>query len=84
MKLFEFNKMDAVNKFDTLCRCGELLGERISQGAKVLLYQIDAFYVEVYYVASLNKIDKMRSFGSTNHLKPYLEEIDISCLISKY
>ena len=81
MNLLEFNKLDAINKFDTLCRCGELLGERLSQGAKVLLYQIDAFYVEVYYVTSLNKIDKMRSFSSTNLLKPYLEEIDISCLV---
>jgi hypothetical protein len=81
MNLLEFNKLDAINKFDALCRCGELLGERISQGAKVLLYQIDAFYVEVYYVASLNKIAKMRSFSSTNLLKPYLEEIDISYLV---
>jgi hypothetical protein len=81
MKLLEFNKMDAINKFDTLCRCGELLGERIYQGAKILLYQIDAFYVEVYYVTSFNKIEKMRSFSSTNLLKPYLEEIDISYLV---
>jgi hypothetical protein len=83
MKILEFNKMDAINKFDTLCRCGELLGERIVQGAKVLLYQIDAFYVEVYYLASLNKILKMRSFSSTNLLRPYLKEIDISCLVGQ-
>jgi hypothetical protein len=81
MKILEFNKMDAINKFDVLCRCGELLGERLFRGAKVLLYQIDAFYVEVYYVTSLNKILKMRSFSSTNLLKPYLKEIDISCLV---
>lgn len=83
MKILEFNKMDAINKFDTLCRCGELLGERICQGAKVLLYQIDAFYVEVYYATSLNKILKMRSFSSTNLLKPYLRDIDISCLVGQ-
>ena len=83
MKLLEFNKMDAINKFDTICRSGEFLAERIYQGAKILLYQIDAFYVEVYYLSGLNKIHKMKSFSSTKLLKPYLEAIDISVLMCK-
>lgn len=49
---------------------------------KVLLYQIDKFYVEVYYHKETNVIKRYRSFESTNQLAPYLSKIDISKALS--
>lgn len=48
---------------------------------KVLLYQIDSFYVEVYYNCELGRIEEFRSFDSTDQLDPYLAAIDLSELI---
>lgn len=51
--------------------------ERIAEH-KILLYQIDGFYVEVYYNKEHNDIRKFRSFSSTNQLDPYLGQIDLT------
>jgi hypothetical protein len=43
-----------------------------------LLYQVNSFYVEVYYNKEYNPIKKFRSFSSTDELNPYLEQIDLN------
>ena len=41
----------------------------------VLLYALEAFFVEVHYAPSLNKIRKLRPFKSIELLDPYLNTI---------
>ena len=48
---------------------------------KVLLYQLENFYVEVYYNCELGAIQEFRSFDSTDQLEPYLAAIDLSELL---
>ena len=59
---------------------GVHLGERQDEEHTILLYQIDSFYVEVYYHREYNLIRRMRSFSSVDQLAPYLRQIDISKL----
>lgn len=80
MTIYNFNRMDAVNKVDTLIHHSELIDRRSDAQYRILLYQIDGFYVEVYYDIAYNKIRKIKSFTSTGLLKPYLQKIDISHL----
>jgi hypothetical protein len=56
---------------------GVLIGDREDEEHKILLYQIDAFYVEVYYHKEYNVIRKFRPFSSTNPLEPYLKDIQL-------
>jgi hypothetical protein len=56
---------------------GTHLAERIEGEFTISLYQIDGFYVEVYYHRENNMIQRFRSFSSTNQLDPYLQQISI-------
>jgi hypothetical protein len=44
----------------------------------LITYQVDSFYVELFYQGQQNMISKLRSFSSTTQLEPYLEAVDIS------
>jgi hypothetical protein len=57
---------------------GVHLGERYNPEHKILLYQIEGFYVEVFYNPVSNAIKRLRSFSNTGQLRPYLEKIDLS------
>jgi hypothetical protein len=42
---------------------------------RILLYQIDSFYVEVFYHKEYNVIRRYRPFASVDQLQPYLNKI---------
>jgi len=46
-------------------------------GYTLMLYQIDAFYVELTYDSDMNKLIGLRSFLNTNRLEPYLKNIQL-------
>jgi hypothetical protein len=77
MTLYEFNMLDEMEQVEAVwaavCIDGRDDGEH-----KILLYQIDAFYVEVYYHKEHNVIKRFRSFASTEQLEPYLNKIDVA------
>ena len=47
----------------------------------VMLWQIEHFYVEVFYDGLENEINKIRSFLSIAPLEPYLKQIDLPQLL---
>lgn len=59
---------------------GTHIGTRPDANFDILLYQVDGFYVEVYYEREHNTITRLRSFSSVNQLEPYLGQIDIKGL----
>lgn len=48
----------------------------------VVLYQLDAFYVEIYYRKYRCLVQRVRCFTSTMCLNPYLENMDVAELIN--
>jgi hypothetical protein len=48
---------------------GVLIGDREEDEHKILLYQIDAFYMEVYYYKEYYVIRRFRPFLSTDPLE---------------
>ena len=56
---------------------GVHIADQEDQEHSILLYQIDSFYVEVYYHKELNVIRRFKPFSSTEQLQPYLNQIDI-------
>jgi len=77
MTLYEFNFLSDDDKALEIWN-GAFIADRIEASSRILLYQLYSFYVEVYYHTEQNKIQKFRSFSSTNQLDIYLARIDIS------
>ncbi len=57
---------------------GVHIADREDEEHRILLYQIDSFYVEVFYHKEYNVIRAYRPFASTNPLGPYLDQIEIN------
>ena len=81
MTLCEFNAMDRSGQAEAVWNGVHILARHDEQHS-ILLYQIDSFYVEVYYHRKHNKIERFRSFSNTDQLQPYLNLIDINELIN--
>lgn len=77
MTLYQFNALDEMEQAQTAWE-GTHLGNRSHENFDVLLYQVDSFYVEIFYEREFNTIAKLRSFSSTDQLTPYFSQIDIS------
>ena len=81
MTLYQFIALDEMEQAEAVWE-GTFIADREDNEHKILLYQIDSFYVEVYYHTELNVVRKYRPFSSINQLKPYLDQIDIQKLIN--
>jgi hypothetical protein len=80
MTLYQFNSMDEMEQAEAVWS-GTHIGDRQDELHNILLYQIDAFYVEAYYHREHNELVRFRSFASVEHLAPYLGQININELV---
>ncbi|HVG12932.1 MAG TPA: hypothetical protein VM843_08005 [Flavisolibacter sp.] len=81
MTLCEFERMDWCYRLDLLQEEGLYVGKRKWNGLTVLLYQLEEFYIELYYSAYRLDVTEVRCFTSTYSLDPYLEDILIEDLV---
>jgi hypothetical protein len=79
----KFNSLAKNIKKDILLRSGSFLAERRWGVCSVLLYQLDQFYVEVFFVKWTKTPIGFRTFHSTNKLEPYLQQIDVRSLMQE-
>jgi len=81
MTQYEFNQLDELAQIETFWVEGQKVGERLSKSFRYVLYQVNAFYVEVKYNMVVNVIYAMRSFEQESPwLDVYLLPIDISAV----
>jgi hypothetical protein len=78
MNFFSFLQLDESEQIEVLWYNGEQIGRRREQEYLILLYQVEGFYVEVFYHTKLREIKKYLSFECTDRLEPYFESIDIT------
>jgi hypothetical protein len=78
MTLYQFNVLSESEQAATLWEIGIYLTDREDHIFKYALYQLEGFYVEVWYHKEFNAIQRLRSFSSVSQLEPYLKRIDIS------
>jgi len=81
MTLYHFNFLDENEKANIVWEKGVLIGERSDAFHHISLFQVDAFYVEIYHHTHFNVITGIRSFSSLKKLEPYLEEISLEGLV---
>ena len=82
MTLDEFIVLNDARQAQTLLERGIFLTDRLYKNFSIFLYQLDNFYVEVYHNLRYDIMQGMRCFEDDDALQPYLESIDISCLVS--
>jgi hypothetical protein len=78
MTLYEYKQLEETEQAIALWDKGVHLGERFNGEHNILLYQMDGFYVEVFYHPDCNAIVRIRSFKSTGQLLPYLDQMDVA------
>lgn len=81
MTLEQFDTLSKSEQQEQLLNHGIFLAERQDGPFRVMLYQLDSFYVEVYFFSRYNKVAFFLGFDTTEALQPYLEEIDINGLL---
>lgn len=82
MKYSEFNTLTDLDRADAAWTKGVLLAERHNKFHKMMLYQIDDFYIEVTHHTHFNVVLDVHSFKDARFLEPYLRFIDISHILS--
>ena len=78
MHFFEFLQLEEMEQLETLWYNGEQIGKRKETNYLILLYQVEGFYVEVFYHTREKTIKKYLSFEDLEKLDPYLDSIDLS------
>ena len=63
---------------EILINRGIFLFDRKAVGIKVLLYQLNGYYVEVFYDTATAQVCLIKSFAETEGLEPYLDKISIA------
>jgi hypothetical protein len=80
MTLQYFKSLPRKQKKIIVLRTGIFLSEKNYGFLRTMLYQVDGFYVEIFFTKLSRDAVWFRSFDSTNNLQPYLQQIDISAL----
>lgn len=83
MRLQEFNLLSLEQQQNALLRSGVFLGERKDPPLRMMLYQLDSFYVEVYFLSHYHKVGWFKGFDSVEELEPYLEKINVTELLQE-
>jgi hypothetical protein len=81
MTLYEFSLLDELEQVEALWEHGVHIGDRIEGEYRLILYQLFSFYLEAWYHMEHTKIEKYRTFSSTDQLQPYLCIIDLQRLL---
>lgn len=81
MTIYKFNKLSYTEQISTVEQVGAYIANRSEKGVSIHLFQLDAFYIELYYDENNYELVAMKSFTSTNKLRPYLEKIDLQKLL---
>lgn len=81
MTNYQFNSLNDYQKADAVWD-GTYLGDRQEDDCNILLFEVDSFYVEVYYHKKFNNVTRFRSFITTDLLEPYLCQVDLLQLLN--
>ncbi|HEX2532312.1 MAG TPA: hypothetical protein VHK69_01175 [Chitinophagaceae bacterium] len=82
MKMCAFKQLCQEEQLELLFHSGVFIGNRNTSLYKIMLCQLEGFYVEIVYSIVSRNVEEIRSFEETDRLKPYLDRIDISGLVN--
>ena len=80
MNLKQFKGLEETIQIGLIWTHGVHVATRDDLVYQYLLYQLDDFYIEVWYHVELEVIHRFLAFDDMNRLDPYLAEMDIDAL----
>lgn len=78
-----FNTLHKKAQQEILLAQGMFLTERTDGPFRIMLYQLESFYVEVHFINLYNKVAFFSAFDGLEALEPYLETIDVSNMLQE-
>jgi hypothetical protein len=81
MTMYDFQLLPEQQQIEVLYDYGVYIGKRKAETSIILLYQLESFYVEVFYRKYRSHIKRLHCFESNELLDPYLEQIDVENLV---
>ena len=78
----KFSSLSKKQKQTSLLKTGVFLAERKVGFFKVMLYEVQNFYVEVFFFKWSKNAIGFRTFTSVDSLQPYLRTIDLASLLN--
>jgi hypothetical protein len=82
MKTAEFIKLTEREKENLLYKSGVYIGKRKTLDHSIILFQLEGFYVEVFYSKYRHQVAYMHISSDPEILDPYLQQLDVEELIS--
>ncbi len=83
ISLSEFVNLPQELQFELLHKHGVYIGKQKIGDQTIVLFQLNSFYVEVYYKKYRKIIDRIFTSDSTDILIPYLGQINVRDLPGK-
>ena len=78
-----FNTLPKKAQQELLLAQGTFLAERTDGPFRIMLYQLESFYVEVHFFNLYNKVAFFAAFDNVEGLEPYQESIDVSSMLQE-
>lgn len=75
--ILEFKELSISHQLDLLHADGVYVGKRRVDHFHVILFQLNGFYVEVFYKEYRKEIDHLTCSVLTDILHPYLDQINV-------
>ena len=83
MTIQDFELMNGIEKMQAIAELGVFLAKRMEGCYSISLYQIEDFYIEIYFHSTQFLYISARTFTNTAELNVYLDQIDISSVFSE-
>lgn len=81
MTLKYFRKLSESQQYRRLLVDGTHIADRTGLRSMILLFQLEGYYIEVYFHHDTDELLGSRSFSGTDELQPYLQQIDLAGLL---
>jgi len=82
MTLHDFMLLPKRRQIDVIYEEGVYIGKRNHQQQSIVVYQVQTFYVEVFYRKYRYFISDIHCFTSVDLLTPYLSQINVGDYLS--
>jgi len=83
VSITEFNELTLDEKAWYLWHGASFLHVYESSGFRINLFHLNNYYIELWYDIRQNSVGHIRAFTSIAFLEPFLDNIDINCLITE-
>lgn len=77
MNFYKFRMLDKNEQIDLLYEDGIYIGKRKEGNSIVVLYQLDSYYIKIFYQKYRCYVERLYCFTSPILLEPYLDQVNV-------